>query len=583
MPPKADKIKEASLDVIKKWIEQGARENSGSKVMAVKPAAAPTAVVVKARPAGPPPMPGALALDPAVRGRRPGAVMALAASPWAPVVAVGGAKQVLLYHTDTAELLGVLPYPHGQVHGLKFSRNGKLLLAAGGRGGQQGKAVLYDIATGKVVIEVGNETDSLLAADLSADQTQIAVGGPSKVVRVYSTADGHVIREIKKHTDWVTAVEYSPDGILLATGDRNGGLFVWETPTGAEYFSLRGHTQGINDVSWRDDGNQLASASEDGTVRLWEMENGKSVRSLSHGGAGGVKFAHDGKLVSVGRDRVARLWDAAGQPVKQFDGLADIGLRTAISHDGTRVLAGDWSGTLKVWTAADAKPAATLDVNPAPVAERVAAAEKSLEAANAKVKAADDAAKAAKAAADKATAEIAAFQKAATDAASAAATAKTAVTGAMAEADKQAAALLNAQNAAAAKAVALQALTTAAATVKDASAKAPANGELRAQAEKFAGLVTTATQEADAAKKAVTAAEATAKTTRDKHAVAVKAVTDTATAADAAQKKVSAEQAARKVVLDAVAPATAALTAAQAQAATAKAALEKLKASVLKK
>ena len=71
-------------------------------------------------------------LQPVVLTPRANAVTALAHSPWAPVFAVGGQKQVLLYHTDTQELLGVLPFPEGNVFSVRFSRNGQLLLAAGG-------------------------------------------------------------------------------------------------------------------------------------------------------------------------------------------------------------------------------------------------------------------------------------------------------------------------------------------------------------------------------------------------------------------------------------------------------------------
>ena len=53
---------------------------------------------------------------------------------------------------------------------LKFSRNGGLLLAGGGRGGQSGKVVVWDVKTGKRIFEVGNEPDAVLAADISADQ-----------------------------------------------------------------------------------------------------------------------------------------------------------------------------------------------------------------------------------------------------------------------------------------------------------------------------------------------------------------------------------------------------------------------------
>ena len=207
MPPQGNKIADPQLATLKLWVEQGARENSGSKA-AVTPM--PTAdiglkSIVKGRPEGPPPMPvaGKLKLEPLVVARRPGAVLALAASPWAPLVAVGGQKQVILYNTDTNALVGFIPFEHGQINCIKFSRNAKFVLVAGGKGGQSGKAVLYKVETGEKVLEVGIENDAILAADISADQTQIAVGSPSKLVRIYSTTDGKVLHEIKKHTDWV--------------------------------------------------------------------------------------------------------------------------------------------------------------------------------------------------------------------------------------------------------------------------------------------------------------------------------------------------------------------------------------------
>ncbi|HEV3386722.1 MAG TPA: c-type cytochrome domain-containing protein, partial [Gemmata sp.] len=184
MPSQSVKIPAPHIALIKLWIEQGAKENSGSKVSI--PAMPKTDIglksVVKGRPEGPPPMPvaGKLKLDPVVTARRPGAVLALATSPWAPLAAIGGQKQVILYNTDTGALIGVIPFDHGQINSIKFSRNARFILVAGGSGGQSGKAVLYKVETGEKVVEVGNETDAILAADISADQTQIAVGGPGK-------------------------------------------------------------------------------------------------------------------------------------------------------------------------------------------------------------------------------------------------------------------------------------------------------------------------------------------------------------------------------------------------------------------
>src|SRR5262245_25141968 len=393
MPPKADKLPDAQLNVIKLWIEQGARENASGKVMApAKKTEVALKVSTKGKPEGPPPMPkdGTLSLDPATRGRRAGAIVALASSPWAPLIAVGGPKEILYYHTETGDLLGVLPFAPGQVNSLKFSRNARILVAAGGRGGQAGKAVLYDVESGKVLTEVGTETDALLSADLSADQTQIAVGGPSKIVRCYSTTDGSVVHEIKKHTDWVTAVEFSPDGVLLASGDRNGGLFVWEAGTGREFYTLKGPRAAVTDLSWRSDGNVLSVASDDGSVYLFEMQNGQQIKTwAAHGGgASSVRFAPDGTLATTGRDRVTKHWDAAGTLKKQFEPFPDLGLRVAVSHDSSKVVGGDWSGQVKVWSTSDGRALAALDANPPPLAEQLTRAASAATAAEAAVTAA---------------------------------------------------------------------------------------------------------------------------------------------------------------------------------------------------
>jgi WD40 repeat protein len=396
MPPKASRIPDAQLSLLKLWVEQGGRENAGSKVAVSKPKVdLGLTLSAKGKPDGPPPMPlaGKLRVEPVVVARRANAVVALAASPWAPLVAVGGQKQILLYHADAGTLLGVLPFDHGQINALKFSRNGKLLLAAGGRGGASGKAVLYEVETGRAVAEVGSaETDAVLAADVSADGSLVAVGTPTKMVRVYRTADGEVASAVKKHTDWVTAVEFSPDGVLLATGDRNGGVFVWEAATGREFYALPGNTSTVTDLSWRPDSNVLASAAETGHVRLWEMENGTPVKNwVSHpGGAQSVRYAADGRLATTGRDRLVKLWDGNGGLQKQAAApLADIGLRVAVTADGAKVVAGDWAGRVTTWATADGKPGPTFDANPPPLAVRVRLAEEGVAAAEAKVKQAE--------------------------------------------------------------------------------------------------------------------------------------------------------------------------------------------------
>ena len=146
MPPNADKLPDATLDTIKKWIDAGAPETSSSKVMLPKKKNAAMTVDVSAgaRPEGAPPMPDVLNVEPVVHTTATTAVSAIATNPWSKLAAVAGQKQVVLYHTETLEPLGVLPFPEGRPRVLKFSRNGALLLAGGGHGAAKGLCVVWE-------------------------------------------------------------------------------------------------------------------------------------------------------------------------------------------------------------------------------------------------------------------------------------------------------------------------------------------------------------------------------------------------------------------------------------------------------
>ena len=435
MPPESDKLPDAALDAISRWIAAGAIEKAGGQPVARKTSAIALAAGAVAVPEGPPVMPPRLPLDVVTQGRRPTTVTALAASPHGAAAALGGRKQVLLYHTGSLDFLGVLPFPEGVVKAVRFTRSGKLLLAAGGVAAKSGRVVVWDMATAARVAEVGDEFDEVLAADISPDQRIVALGGPAKVVRLLATADGAVAGEIRRHTDWITALEFSPDGTLLATGDRAGNLHLWETRGTRDAGALKGHTGLITAVAWRPDGAVLASTSGDGSVRLWDPKEAKQVKTwAAHaGGAEAVTWLADGRLATTGRDKRAKLWKADGQLEREMAALPEVGTRVAATADGTRILAGDWGGGLTVFTAADGKPAGTIDTNPPKIESRLRAAEKVLaevtatgQTAAEKAKAAADALAAAESqmvaarkAADEATAEFEAAKAREADAAQA--------------------------------------------------------------------------------------------------------------------------------------------------------------------
>lgn len=364
MPPDGDRLSEETVAIIRKWIDTGLRENSGSSVAEMRtlgfkptaprgddgPGVIPTDLQIVTRPAT----------------LRPYPVLALATSPLAPVAASSGYGAIDLFVPATRDSYGAIPFPEGEPLVLTFSRSGRLLLAAGGKPVQGGAVVLFDVATGKRLASVADEPDAILAADISPDEKLVAIGCTSRLVKLFSTEDGSLKVTIDKHTDWVTAVAFSPDGKYLATADRIGNIHLWDGVTGGVILPLSEHKKSVRALSWRSDSGVVASCSEDGAVVWWDVKDGWPLATKPNAHVDGVldcEFAPGGELVTCGRDGGVKIWSTDGAERQKFTinepasgqprlpaGVRILPTRVAVSNDGSTVLAGDTAGHVHVWT-----------------------------------------------------------------------------------------------------------------------------------------------------------------------------------------------------------------------------------------
>jgi WD40 repeat protein len=131
-------------------------------------------------------------------------------------------------------------------------------------------------------------------------------------------------------------------------------------------FTLAGHKGAVTALNWRSDSKLLASASEDGSVKLWEMEEGKMVKTWNAHPSGvlSVSYAHDGSLVTCGRDNAVSVWDGTGRKLRDLDKSCDLPLRAVFTSDHTRVIASDFDGQVVAWTVKNGKKLGNLDANP---------------------------------------------------------------------------------------------------------------------------------------------------------------------------------------------------------------------------
>ncbi len=381
MPPDQDRIADAKLELIRKWIEAGAMEQAGDRATTVKKSALTfdASGALQAENI----LPQHALRQPPSNARRVAAVSSLACAPAAPLVAIAQPNQILMFQLPTAELLAVIPTPADYTPlQVKFSRDGRYLLVAGGHHGQSGRVHVFDVSNGRLVAVVGDELDVALTADIQSNNQAIALGGPQRLLRSYDLATGERKFEVEQHTEWIQCVAYRPQGDALASGDRAGGVFWWEAETGREIRPVTGHAAAITAMDWRSDGTVMATASEDGTVRIWEYPSARQLRTVNAhgGGVSTVRFLADGRLVSGGRDNKVRLWSAELQPVAEFGPLPDVVLSVDASTASGLLVAGDWQGNVRCWQLESREAGPELSLLPPTLQSRLAAAQQELQA-----------------------------------------------------------------------------------------------------------------------------------------------------------------------------------------------------------
>jgi len=388
MPPENDPLSESEIGLVKSWIEGGLKQDAGSVAVAARTMSfTPSAAVPRV---GDGVLPGELPHVSEQVLNRPFARVALGTSPNANLVAVAGYERVDFMDAKTRESLGALSFPEGIPNVIRFSRSGATLLVAGGSPVRSGGGVLFDVATGRRLAEIGDESDAVLAADLASDETKMAIGGSGRVVKVYSTVTGELKHTLVKHTDWITAMAYSPDGKFLASGDRVGNIHLWDAETGGVVLPLAEHKGLVRSLSWRSDGQVLASCGEDGLIVWWDVVKGWPVMTKANAhpptrpegvygkipnGVLDLAFGPKGELVSCGRDQQVRVWSNEGNLQRTFaldtetgsgspaDPIAPprsktharsqpkvLPLRVGFVFDGSRVIAGDTSGMVWSWS-----------------------------------------------------------------------------------------------------------------------------------------------------------------------------------------------------------------------------------------
>ena len=105
------------------------------------------------------------------------------------------------------------------------------------------------------------------------------------------------------------------------------------------------------------------------------MNEGKLIKSWdAHaGGVAAVAICNDGTMASTGRDSKVKVWDGVGTAAGEMPALVETGHEVAITVDSKQIIAGDWSGNVRMWQRANPKDERSLAANPIPLEQSLAA------------------------------------------------------------------------------------------------------------------------------------------------------------------------------------------------------------------
>lgn len=355
MPPEGEKLTAAEVDVLARWIAQGATDDSPPDGLGTR------------RP-GQPPIYQSLPSVPSI-----------ALSPDGSKLAVAGHHEVLIHKGDGSEIVGRWLGDSPRIESLQFSRDGQWLAACGGSPSEFGEIQVWEVSSGRLVRSIRAGNDTLLGVAWSDDAKRLAVGGADRLVRAFEAETGKQIMQCDNHIDWVFGTAFVRDGSKLISVSRDKGVKLIDVATGhliddaaiprdpilavarhpqedtVAFTGLIGRVRlhrmaprggrlkegdnreessirefehmGTNlyAVAFSPDGNRLACAGQSGEVRIFETSSGKRLVTIP--AARGPVFSlafhpQENQLLTAGADGMVRIYEAAkGTLVKDFPGV----------------------------------------------------------------------------------------------------------------------------------------------------------------------------------------------------------------------------------------------------------------------
>ena len=197
MPQKKDPLHETEIALVKRWISQGAKDDT------------PDGAKERYSADNPP--------DYAL----PPVITSLDFSPDGKLLAVPGFHEVILHNADGSGMVARLVGLSERIESVAFSPDGKKLAVTGGLPARMGEVQIWDVQTHKLILSAPVTFDTVFGGSWSPDGTMVAFGCTDNTVRAINAKTGNQVLFMGSHNDWPIDTVFSTKGDYLVSVGRD--------------------------------------------------------------------------------------------------------------------------------------------------------------------------------------------------------------------------------------------------------------------------------------------------------------------------------------------------------------------------
>ena len=289
MPKKGKPLSDVEIDIIRRWVDAGAINDSKS----IGPRYSVT--------------------QPPVYARAP-TISSLDFSPDGKQIAISGFHETLLFSSENGQLQKRLVGLSPRVESVSYSPDGKWLAVASGEQAVGGELQIWNTETNSLERSFPFGSDTLFGVNWSPDSSLISFGMADNTVRVVNL-DGEQKLYQRSHEDWPRATVFTPDGKHLISASRDMTVKLIEVET--ERFidnitsitpgALRGGVQALAKHPTRD---EILVGGSDGAPKIYRVfrqtarvigDDANLIRQLETlpGRIFGVAISPDGRFLAA--------------------------------------------------------------------------------------------------------------------------------------------------------------------------------------------------------------------------------------------------------------------------------------------